>query len=81
MTLHILRSVAWTGGLAAALALGQTGAARAQDSLPLAVGQPAPDFVLPVATREGAGKDLLRLSELKGQTVVLAFFYQARTKG
>lgn len=81
MTRHYLHSIAWAGGLAATLALGQTGAARAQDSIPLTVGQPAPDFVLPVATREGVGKDPLRLSELKGQTVVLAFFYQARTKG
>jgi hypothetical protein len=36
------------------------------------VGDEAPDFALPAATREGVSARPLRLSELKGTTVVLA---------
>ena len=45
------------------------------------VGTVAPDFALPGATRYGILKDPVRLSDLRGKTVVLAFFYKARTKG
>ena len=45
------------------------------------VGQMAPDFTLPGATRYGLLKEPVKLSELRGQTVVLAFFPKARTKG
>ena len=45
------------------------------------VGQMAPDFTLPGATRYGLLKDPVHLSDLRGQTVVLAFFPKARTKG
>jgi peroxiredoxin len=45
-----------------------------------AVGDAAPDFVLPAATREGAAGSF-RLSDFRGKTVVLAFFFKARTKG
>ena len=48
---------------------------------PLAVGAVAPDFTLPAATRWGALRDPVRLSDLKGSTVVLAFFFRARTPG
>jgi peroxiredoxin len=41
----------------------------------------APDFTLPGATRYGVLRDPVRLSDLRGKTVVLAFFYKARTKG
>ncbi|HUQ98555.1 MAG TPA: hypothetical protein VM166_03810 [Gemmatimonadaceae bacterium] len=41
----------------------------------------APDFVLQGATRYGLLKTPVRLSDYRGRTVVLAFFYQARTKG
>ncbi len=47
----------------------------------LAVGAAAPDFTLPGATRYGVLKAPVRLSDFKGKTVVLAFFYKARTKG
>jgi peroxiredoxin len=40
----------------------------------------APDFELPVATREGV-QGRVRLSDFRDQTVVIAFFYQARTRG
>jgi hypothetical protein len=45
------------------------------------VGDAAPDFSLPGATRYGLLKNPVRLSDFRGSTVVLAFFYQARTKG
>ena len=45
------------------------------------VGSMAPDFTITGATRFGVLRDSIRLSELRGQTVVLAFFFQARTKG
>ena len=41
----------------------------------------APEFALPVATRYGLLRDSIRLSDLRGKTVVIAFFYKARTKG
>ena len=45
------------------------------------VGQMAPDFSLPGATRYGLLKEAVKLSDLRGQTVVIAFFPKARTKG
>ena len=48
---------------------------------PLQVGAVAPDFTLPGATRYGTLKAPIHLSDFKGRTVVLAFFYKARTKG
>ena len=45
------------------------------------VGQMAPDFTLPGATRYGLLKDPVKLGDFRGQTVVLAFFPKARTKG
>ena len=48
---------------------------------PLQVGAVAPDFSLPGATRFGVLAKPARLSDYKGKTVVLAFFYKARTSG
>jgi peroxiredoxin Q/BCP len=45
------------------------------------VGAVAPDFSLPGATRYGLLKNPVRLSDYKGETVVLAFFFKARTRG
>ncbi|MFL5579207.1 MAG: hypothetical protein ACJ8AO_02455 [Gemmatimonadaceae bacterium] len=55
-------------------------AAQAQVPGP-AVGDMAPDFALPGATRYGLLKESVRLRDYRGQTVVLAFFFKARTKG
>jgi peroxiredoxin Q/BCP len=44
-------------------------------------GAVAPDFTLSGATRFGLLKDPVRLSDYRGQTVVIAFFPKARTKG
>ena len=45
------------------------------------IGSMAPDFTISGATRYGVLRDSVRLSDFRGQTVVLAFFFQARTKG
>jgi hypothetical protein len=45
------------------------------------IGSMAPDFTISGATRFGVLRDSVRLSDFRGQTVVLAFFFQARTKG
>lgn len=71
--------------LLAALATGALAAAPptvvAQDAKPLAVGDVAPDFTLPAATRDGILPLPAKLRDFRGQTVVLAFFYKARTGG
>ena len=59
----------------------QAAAAAAAASPPLEVGAPAPDFTLPGATRFGTLRDPIKLSDFKGKTVVLAFFFRARTRG
>jgi hypothetical protein len=48
---------------------------------PPEIGSMAPDFALPGATRYGLLRDSVRLSDFRGKTVVLGFFYKARTKG
>ncbi len=45
------------------------------------IGSDAPDFSLPGATRYGLLNSPVHLADHRGETVVLAFFYQARTKG
>jgi hypothetical protein len=48
---------------------------------PLEVGTLAPDFAVPGATRYGVLRDPVKLSDFRGKTVVLAFFFRARTRG
>jgi hypothetical protein len=75
-------------GVGASLAM-STGVALSQQAAAPAVSPPsgpavneiAPDFTLGGATRYGLLKTPVRLSDYRGRTVVLAFFYQARTKG
>lgn len=55
--------------------------AAAAPSAAVDVGQVAPDFSAPGATRYGLLRDPVKLSDYRGKTVVLAFFYKARTKG
>lgn len=45
------------------------------------VGDLAPDFTLPAATVAGPSAAPIRLSDLRGRTVVLAFYPRARTRG
>jgi hypothetical protein len=56
-------------------------AAQVDSSAALQVGQSAPDFKAPGATRYGLLRDPVSLSDFSGKTVVIAFFYKARTKG
>src|SRR2546429_2295920 len=65
--------------VAAAPAAGAQEAPKAPEALQ--VGADAPDFALPGATRYGVLRNPIHLSDFKGKTVVLAFFYKARTKG
>ena len=70
------------GLLAGVIALGAPADASAQDGSDLlAVGEMAPDFALPGATRHGTLVDDVRLSDYRGETVVLAFFFRVRTRG
>jgi len=52
-----------------------------QDAVPLSVGTMAPDFEIPGATQSGVLDERVKLSDFRGQTVVLAFFFKARTGG
>jgi hypothetical protein len=56
-------------------------AAQADTAAAVKVGQTAPDFQAPGATRYGLLANPVSLSDFSGKTVVLAFFYKARTKG
>lgn len=47
----------------------------------LKVGDVAPDFTLPAATMSGVSQTPVKLSDLRGQTVVIAFYPRARTRG
>jgi peroxiredoxin len=47
----------------------------------LEVGAVAPDFAIPGATRYGTLRNPVHLSDFKGKTVVLAFFFKVRTRG
>jgi len=74
--LLLLAAVAATG------VVGQPRAALAQETGDLIqVGAMAPDFSLPGATRHGVLRDEVRLSDYRGETVVLAFFFRVRTRG
>ena len=76
------------GAVTVALLLGGAGvgaqqpAQPTQPALPVpAVGDMAPDFQIRGATRYGLLAERPMLSQLRGQTVVLAFFVVARTRG
>ena len=74
-----------TAGLAALVGLVLPAAATAQDGADgpraLEIGEAAPDFQIDGATRFGVLRDPVTLSDFRGKTVVLAFFFRARTKG
>ena len=65
----------------AVLALAATAAAQRPSFTPLAVGAEAPAFMLAGATKDGVLPAQVNLLDFRGQTVVLAFFYKARTGG
>lgn len=69
--------------LAGSLLLGSLspGVVQAQTPESLEVGAVAPDITLPAAVRHGILAEPFTLSDYAGQTVVLSFFFRARTKG
>jgi len=69
--------------LVAAGTMGATApiAAQVDSTAVVAVGQKAPGFSAPGATRYGLLAQPVSLADFSGKTVVLAFFYKARTKG
>jgi thioredoxin-dependent peroxiredoxin len=73
----------FTLAVAAVLALGAAPAAGqdVEATPPLEIGAVAPDFALPGATRYGMLREQVHLSDYRGQTVVLAFFFRARSRG
>ena len=78
LSIAIGASFATIGGIA--------GAQQTASSTPVvasgpAVNDVAPDFSLAGADRYGLLKTPVKLSDYRGRTVVLAFFFQARTKG
>ena len=76
-----MRSYVFTALLTAgALATAAAASAQEESSL-MAIGEDAPEFTLPGATRYGVLRDQISLSDYRGETVVLAFFFRARTRG
>lgn len=73
-----MRHLAMTALLAGSLAAAS--ACSAQQVF-LDVGTEAPDITLIGADRTGVMSEELNLSDFRGQTVVLAFFFRARTPG
>jgi hypothetical protein len=70
--------------ISALLGVGAVSLADAQQRpsfTPLAVGTEAPAFSLKAATKDGPLPKEVSLLDFRGQTVVLAFFYKARTGG
>ncbi len=74
-------ALATAARLIAALSAGAQEQPAAPKTAPPAVGAIAPDFTLPGATRYGLLSKPASLSDYKGKTVVLAFFFRARTRG
>lgn len=67
---------------AAVLAVAQGAPATAQETQDfLDVGEMAPDVEFTGATRHGILREPVRLNDYRGETVVLAFFFRARTPG
>jgi hypothetical protein len=75
--------VASTAIAMALVAVGSSAQQAASSTAPAgpAVNDVAPDFSLAGADRYGLLKTPVKLSDYRGRTVVLAFFFQARTKG
>ena len=63
------------------LSAATAGSLQAQSEGGPKVGDLAPDFTLPAATLNGVSQTPVKLSDLRGQTVVIAFYPRARTRG
>lgn len=75
---RILAAGLLAGGLLAG-APGDGAAQQEQQFLP--VGAPAPDVSFTGATRYGMLAEPVRLSQFRGKTLVIAFFFRARSSG
>ena len=78
LTVVAVASLAMFGRVAGAQ---QPAAPAAAPATGPAVNDVAPDFSLNGATRYGLLKTPVTLADYRGRTVVLAFFFKARTKG
>ncbi len=77
-----MKRVVTLGLLAGALTLGLPAPSAAQEGSDfLPVGEMAPDIQVVGATRYGVLEEPLHLSDFRGETVVLAFFFRARSRG
>ena len=72
--------VKWSVGAAMLALVPSYGRAQQPETGPK-VGDMAPDFALGGATRYGILRDQIKLEHYRGNTVVLAFFFKARTRG
>src|SRR6267378_2461999 len=63
------------------LLIGGRGNAQDGSAKPLRVGDPAPDFALPFATKDSVGTEMLQLSALFGKQKILLAFYPADWSG
>ena len=67
------------------VALAASGAVAQQPAAavppPLEIGAAAPAFALGGATRYGVLRNPVSLADFRDKTVVIAFFYRARTRG
>jgi len=77
-----MRWIAVLSLLSLGVVLGQPGVASAQE-VPelLPVGEVAPEIQVAGATRHGTLSKPVKLSDLRGETVVLAFFFRSRSGG
>src|ERR1051325_10685762 len=81
---HMLKKTGLAAIAIASIAVGSVAQAQATNASAVAgpaVNDLAPDFSLAGADRYGLLKTPVKLSDYRGRTVVLAFFFQARTKG
>jgi thioredoxin-dependent peroxiredoxin len=77
-----MKRILTAGLLAGALVAVAPANSAAQDEQQfLPVGTEAPDVSFTGATRYGMLAEPVQLSQFRGQTVVIAFFFRARTRG
>ena len=78
---RVIRAVVALAAIAAFAGHAPALEAQTDSATAIDVGDVAPDFSAPGATRYGLLRDPVKLSDYRGKTVVLAFFFKARTKG
>jgi peroxiredoxin Q/BCP len=78
---RLLTVALWAGALALGAAEPAAAQAAQEGSVFLSVGTMAPDFEVQGATRYGLIAQPIRLSQFRGNTVVLAFYFRVRGGG